>query len=102
MKKGEREKAMCTCGYNIHEEGARVSSLVNDLQTFFRTLEIRVVCGTDVKPIGDVEYRAASHATRHVSSAASGKIGTEALTAACVRETALANLSAAAGIHVLP
>ena len=75
---------MRTCGHNIHEEGARVSSLVNDLQTFFRALEVRVICGLDVKPVGDVEYRAASHSTRRVSSAAFVNNGSETQTDSCM------------------
>jgi len=58
-----KEWAMRTCRGNVHEEGTRVASLINDLKAFFCTLEVGVIRSADIKSISDVKYRTAGHPT---------------------------------------
>ena len=50
-----------TCGEDVHKVGAWVTCLVEDFQALYRPLEVKIVRGTDIEPISDVEDRAPGH-----------------------------------------
>ena len=50
-----------TCGKDVYKVGARVTGLVEDLHALYRPLEMRIVRGTDIEPISNVEDRAPGH-----------------------------------------
>ena len=50
-----------TCGKDDHKVEARVTGPVEDFQAFYRPVEVRIVRGTDIEPISNVEDRAPGH-----------------------------------------